>query len=120
MRAYLIDPEARTLSVVDYTNNICELIGAERFDAARFSDQGDVVYVDDEGLFGSPTTLFLIEGYPQPLAGKGLVVGTDAEGNDIEPTTTLDWLIENLDFGSVANFGGVLMFMGDRHRRIID
>lgn len=122
MRAFLIDPGARTLTTVEYDGDyttIYQLLGIDTFDVVRFGDDGDVIYVDDEGLMKGPTDFFLIEGYPQPIAGKGLVLGTDAEGDDIEPKVSEEWLRENLDFGNMMNLGGTLMFMGDRHRRII-
>lgn len=115
---FLIDPAARTLTPVD-VDKPRDLIGCDRITTAYFNDASDVVYVDDEGLLKGPTDFFLIEGYPQPLAGKGVVVGTDAEGNDISPTVSEGWLRDNLDFGHMLQIGDALMFMGDRHRRII-
>lgn len=36
------------------------------FDAARINAEGDVVYVDDEGLLRGPTNFIKIKGYPSP------------------------------------------------------
>ena len=121
MQAFLIDPEARTLEIIDIDGleSIQEAIRCDTITAARFNDT-DVVYVDDEGLLKGPTSFFLIEGYPQPLAGRGVVVGTDAEGDDTPPTVTEEWLREHLDFGLPVKMGSNLMFVGDRHMRLID
>jgi hypothetical protein len=48
----------------------------------------DVMYVDEEGLL-KPNQFFHFRGYPQPLAGNALILGTDADGNDIDAKTTL-------------------------------
>lgn len=119
-RAFLIDPVARSLEPVnvDGFRSIQEVIGCDTFTAA-YLENGDVIYVDDEGLFKGPTSFFLVEGYPQPLAGRGIVVGTDAEGNDVPPKTTEEWLRENLDFGAPMKMGSILMFVGDRNVREI-
>lgn len=49
----------------------------------------DTLYVDDEGLMKNPERLFAMAGAHQPFAGKGLIVGTDAEGNSIDAETDI-------------------------------
>jgi hypothetical protein len=97
--AYLIDPFARAISEVEYDGNIkniCKLIDAEIFDVARINDKRDGIFVDDNGLRGDLTNqrFFRIEarefGYPEPLAGKGLVLGCDEAGKPTSPTLTLE------------------------------
>lgn len=94
MRAYLIDPVARRISEVDYDgdyHSIYRLCDYDVFTVATFDpNTQDGVFVDDEGLFKSPQNFFYIVGYPQPLAGKELVLGCDDEGESIEPAITLD------------------------------
>ena len=48
-------------------------------------------FVDDEGLISEKEQMFFLhEDYPQPLAGKGLVLGCRAsDGETIAPTTTI-------------------------------
>lgn len=120
MRAFLIDPEARTLTTIDYDGElemIYEVLDTGHIEAVHFGDNEDSVYVDGERRHSH---FFLIEGHPTPLGGKGLVVGLDSEGRDIEPQTTEDWLRNNLDFGSIMHIGDLVMFMGDRHRRAVN
>src|SRR5258708_24245023 len=93
LKGYLIDPETKTISEVqvkgDYTA-IYGLIDARTFDVVRIGNSGDVIYIDDEGLLQDPPkAVFGLFGYPQPLAGKGLVLGTDNEGESINPRSSL-------------------------------
>lgn len=100
MRAYLIDPTEKTVVEIDYDGDfrsIYTLIEAELFAAVFLNTNQDCVYIDDEGLL-KPNTFFQIQGYPNPLAGKGLVLGTNAEGESIEPSLNLSWLRLNVSF----------------------
>ena len=93
MKAYLIDPHTETITEVEYSGDYREIykhIDAEIFTTAQFNKFGDTVFVDDEGLFKEEQEFFLINGYPQPLAGKGLVLGCDEEGESVAPSITLD------------------------------
>lgn len=59
---------------------------------------GDVMYVDENGLLGNnPLAWIIVRGAWQPFAGKGLVLGTDRNGNSIAPKDTdADWLAKNV------------------------
>lgn len=106
MRAYLIDPVARTVSDVDFDggpSGIHRLLDVDCFDCARFDTArgltGDVVYVDDEGLLRPDRAWFWISGYYAPLAGRGLVVGTTSGGNSRPPRHSLDEIRAAVEFG---------------------
>lgn len=93
MKAYLVDPLERQVSQIEFEGDwrtINELIGSDTFDIMPM-ENGDCVFVDDEGLLKpfSLFDLFLIEGY-YPLVGKGLVLGSDAEGESVSPHITFD------------------------------
>lgn len=95
MRSILIDPFNKTVTEVEYSGNyqqIYDLIDCDTYDCARINRHGDAIFVDDEGLMReTPQAFFLHEDYPQPLAGKGLVLGCRmSDGETIEPTTTAD------------------------------
>lgn len=81
----------------DY-KEISRMIGADLFTVVHLNDKGDMVFVDDEGLLNGQRYFFNIRGYPQPLAGNGLVLGTDQEGNTASTTITMKWLKENITF----------------------
>jgi hypothetical protein len=99
MQAYLIDPQSRTIKTVEHPggiDSIYKLIEAGTFDLARFNDKGDGIFVDDEGLLHGPVYQFFgIRGYAQPLAGKGLVLGCDEEGNSVSPSVPFTWMRSN-------------------------
>lgn len=60
----------------------------------------DTIYVDDDGLLNHAHGWFVLRGYPQPLAGKGLVLGTTRSGNSCSPRkATLEWLRKNVLLG---------------------
>ena len=89
MLAYLIDPEHHSITEVEYDGTmqgIYENIDATLMDAVRINDT-DVVYVDDEGLYNCDF-YWRYGDYPHPIAGKGLVLGTDREGESISPVST--------------------------------
>jgi hypothetical protein len=88
MKAFLIDPRAQSITEVEHDDsleNIYELIQATLFDVVRINNAGDVIYVDDEGLFRDGC-FFMVEGIPSPIAGNGLVLGTDHQGRTVAPT----------------------------------
>lgn len=95
MKAILIDPFARTVEEVEYTGeytNINEHIKAQYFDVVRINRKGDAIFVDDEGLINGNENqqFFGWIGYANPLAGRGLVLGTDDEGESISPSIDLE------------------------------
>ena len=61
-------------------------------------EQDDSIYVDDEGLLKPQINFFLYEGYNQPLAGNGLVLGTDEEGESVDPKNTLKFIRSKVTF----------------------
>lgn len=50
----------------------------------------DALFVDDEGLLKEPERLFALAGAHQPFAGKGLIVGADADGESVSAETSID------------------------------
>ncbi len=99
MRAYLIDPENRTITEVDYSGNyhhIHQLTGCTCFDLVSINAAGDGLYVDDEGLFKDPQHLFMLSGpdfvEPAMLAGKALMLGSDGDGTSTPPSIPLQQL----------------------------
>ena len=97
MRAYLIDPINKEISVVDYNGDyqmINELINSQRgFDAVYGFRNQDTLFVDDEGLLRKENHGFEFtydNGHTQPLMGKALVLGTDAEGESVAVKSTLE------------------------------
>ena len=103
MRAYLIDTPNKQIVEVDYNGDyrtIKEHIRADLFTTVMLGS-GDCLFVDDEGLINdNPHGWIKLEGYAQPLRGYGLVLGTDEEGESIEPSATLEELRGMISFPS--------------------
>jgi len=97
MRAILIDPFTRTIKEVDYNGDyrqIYTFIGADCFDLVSHR-VGDI-YVDDEGLMKEETAFFHIQDYPQPLAGKALILGVEVDDkvtNNTVPVSLISQLV---------------------------
>jgi Domain of unknown function (DUF3846) len=94
MKAYHIDVTAREIRVVDYDGlkDMQRLVGGYICLAATF-DNGDVVFVDDEGFFKQQSGFFRIRGVDQPLAGNGVLVGEELNPNSpktADPATSLE------------------------------
>jgi hypothetical protein len=94
MKAYLINPFDQTIIEVEHSGDYKEIYdliqnGGSPFDAVYFGSDRDSIFVDDEGLFKEDQRFFKLEGYNQPLAGRGLVLGCDDEGETVAPKITL-------------------------------
>lgn len=103
MRAILINPFDQTVTEVDYSGDfrdIYKLIDADCFDCARIS-RGDGIFVDDEGLLNQPTHFFQHAEYPNPLAGKGLIVGCDSQGESVSCKTTVEEVKSKVTFSNI-------------------
>ena len=61
---------------------------------------GDSIYVDDEGLLKDSDHWFMLHGYPQPLKGRGLVMGTTSSGNSCAPKISFETLCQNIIIGT--------------------
>jgi hypothetical protein len=102
MRAILIDPVSETVSEVEYNGDykhIYELCGFECFTVIDLG-KGETLFIDDEGLLKEQEHFFALEGplwaYPQPLAGRGLILGTDDDGESVATKLTLEAIRENV------------------------
>jgi hypothetical protein len=104
--AHLIDPVKRTITevTIDKDNGIQDYydqLHCNIFTAVEINANRDTIYIDDEGLFVPNQVFFYHKDYPsQPLAGYGLVIGTDEEGESIAPTVTLQETIDSVKFMS--------------------
>ena len=124
IHAILIDPYTKSLSLVgldtsDY-KNIYKLIDCSTFDViGGLNDHNDAIYIDDEGLLTQTdaTRYFTIDGR-QPIAGKGLVVGTDDEGNTIAPHTTIAELEGRISWPDVR-FSHFTTFEGETDHPVL-
>ena len=122
-KTFLVDPFTQTINEVQYRGeykHIYELIDCDTYDCARINRFGDALFVDDDGLYKEAQAFFVHADYPQPLAGKALVLGCDMkDGETIAPTTTLDELREKVMFVMPVRVNGELVWLdtkGEVHR----
>ena len=108
-KAILINPFNKTIEMVEYDFGgsylqISHLIGTEECVKPLFQaidiDGTNSIYIDEEGLYRETQAYFMWEGYHQPLQGKGLILGTDweGEGESIPTTLSLDEVKEKVSF----------------------
>lgn len=101
MKVFVIDPFNKTIEEADYDGDyksIYALGDFQIFEVVTFNRHSDGVFLDEEGLFKDDQRFFMIEGYPQPLAGKGVVLGCDDMGASTSPHVTMEWLQNNVRF----------------------
>jgi hypothetical protein len=109
MNAYLIDPFNKSITAVNYDGKLQSmyaLLGDDVscVDVCRINHAGDAIFVDDEGLLkdednqayfyvthesGSLETHVM-------LAGRGLVLGCDGNGDSCSPEVQLDQLTRRI------------------------
>ncbi len=92
MRAILIDPVTKTVTETAYNDDyrqIYKLLSDEanglKVDCFTvvYIDRRNAIFIDDEGLLKNPRYFFFYRGYPQPLAGRGLILGCDRSGENV-------------------------------------
>lgn len=102
MRAILIDPFTQTLTEHELLeekprDDIKRLLDCEYTDFVYVIPK-HFLLVDEMGLH-KPNKYFLLRGYGQPLAGKGLVIGKTPEfGDYASATLSLDAVKKNVMF----------------------
>lgn len=94
MLAYLIDPLAKTVIAIKHDGGLQDIyrqLNCRLIDAVRLNE-GDTVYIDDEGALYEPTAengVFNLKGHPFPLYGRGMVLGSNDKGVSVEPKISL-------------------------------
>jgi hypothetical protein len=90
---FLIDPAARSITTWLYNGDWQTIAPALRIDSSPFTlvhiDDGDLIYVDDEGLLKPLDWFFAIKGGHQPFAGSGLVLGSNDGGETVSARIAL-------------------------------
>jgi len=90
---FLIDPAARRIAPWLYNGDWQTIAPAIRIGASPFTvveiGNGDVIYVDDEGLLKPLDWFFALKGAHQPFAGCGLVLGSNDDGEAVSARIAL-------------------------------
>jgi hypothetical protein len=92
MKAFLINPEARSVDEVDIASleDIKTLIGFDTVESDEVGTEGDRLFFDEECFVRGASGRFQIDRVI-PVAGRGLIVGTADSG------ATLRDVVMNLD-----------------------
>lgn len=108
MRAILIDAAARTITEIDIEKGadsgahaLERAIGCDIFQMAMNYPNGDVLYVDEEGLLKPAPHWFRVRSGHQAFAGNGVLLGSDNQGESVDVKTTLDDLRATVTFMSL-------------------
>jgi hypothetical protein len=90
------------LSTADVRVGTFQIINLDTVNRVR-----NTLYVDDDGLIRKPpvTKFFQLPGYPQPIAGRGLILGTSRGGNSVSTTYDLGRVRAVVTFPNVAHVG---------------
>lgn len=97
MKAFLIDPLAKSIAAVEYNNTIehmYQILRCNLVDRVRLDEQ-HLVWIDDEGLLGQnpeANGFFGLRNYPNVLCGRGLVIGDNGAGGSADATATIEYL----------------------------
>ena len=94
MKAILIDVINKEVNEVEHDDTLSSIykhIDCGTFDVVRIDDTNSI-YIDDEGLFVEDQLYFKYTGTTNSvsLAGNGLVLGVDEEGETTSPTLMLE------------------------------
>jgi hypothetical protein len=93
-RYLLIDPFRKEVRVVHHDGSLASLYVLLNCDLVTVAHSYKFdLFVDDEGLFKADQKFFMVDGFPQPLAGYALAVAVDEDGDTIAP----DLLPEELE-----------------------
>lgn len=115
----VIDPKAQQIKVTEHNGSGYEayrkLIGCSMLTFIRLYDNGDGVYIDDEGLYGENQHFWIHRNYPQPLVGNAVHVGTDSEGETTVPQTPYPRLCNDVVWcGSRFDLSFIVRARGDK------
>lgn len=102
MKAYLIDPKTKSVSEIDIQRGLTglyEAIGCQYVELVYLGL--DEAYVDEEGLLNDSAQevgMFMLPGMDYPVAGRGVIVAHDDEGNIAPPKRPLSQYRDRVRF----------------------
>ncbi|MCA1441907.1 protein psiB [Ensifer sp. IC4062] len=92
--AYVLDPETTIFKPIELQVDLgirplYAIIGCRLLEVVRF-DERHTLFVDEEGLQDGLTAFTIFEGFPQPIAGKIVLVGGDGSTPYTSPLISLE------------------------------
>ena len=109
IKGILIDAEKRTVKEVQVIGDYKAIypflgVGVDCFALVGINDT-ESIYVDDEGLLKNPRNFILFKGYRGALAGNGLILGSNEEGESISTSLTVEWVKKQVKFADYLTVG---------------
>ncbi len=103
-KAILIDVQAQTITEtqIGHYSDIYAKIGngCHTFACPVEFDNGDSLYIDDEGLYNDPKGCFIMKGWSMPVVGNAIILGSDEEGESVDCQSTIEEIASQLKFYS--------------------
>jgi hypothetical protein len=99
MKAILINATERSVKEVDIKGDLkswYDQIGCDVVEVACYLPSSNMLLVDEEGMLKAPTHFF--EFNKNVLAGNGLIVGTNDDGDTSSATLNVDDIMFNVKF----------------------
>ncbi len=110
MRAILIDPFAETITEIDYSGDYRDIYKLIRIEDRPFIilqiAYHENMFLDDEGLYQPGQRFFRFAGYAGTLAGCGLIIGEDEDGESAATELPLAWVEQKVSFTPNIRFLG--------------
>lgn len=99
MKAILIDVKNKELKEVDIDglDSIYKAMGIKTIELATHIDKKNLIYVDEEGMFGDTGYWFRYRG-SRAFAGNGLITGIGRDGQSKSTTISLEDAKSNVTF----------------------
>jgi hypothetical protein len=100
MRAILIDPERRSVEVIDIQSrdDLVKLIGYDTIETDAVGTAGDRLVFDEECFLRGTSGRFQIDTLI-PVSGKGVIVGTGEDGTTLrDAVTDIDTLTSRIKY----------------------
>lgn len=104
-KSILIDVVNQTVSetTINHYKEIYHAIGngCSTFDCPYQFDNGDTLYVDDEGLLHDEVHgCFMLDGWSIPCVGNAIIQGTNDEGESVDCKSTIEEIQKQIKFFS--------------------
>ena len=101
MKAIKIDIVNQKVEQVNIGNELEDIYeqidnGCSTFTCVYGLDTADVIYADDEALFKEVQGGFMLHSMKYPIVGNGLVLGTNLEGESVNPEVSVDFIEKNI------------------------
>ena len=101
-KAILIDVQAQTITEtqIGHYSDIYAKIGSgcHTFACPVEFDNGDSLYIDDEGLYHDPKGCFVMKGWAVPVVGNAIILGSDEEGESVDCQSTIEAIQSQVKF----------------------